>query len=357
MKLNRANILCCKSYFGGNIKRAVLQTKLPGGRVQCGTCIRGCSIPPGLTGLCGNYENIDGVLYNVGYGMVSAIESRPIEIKPFFHFWPGSSATTFSGWGCNFLCPWCQNWSLSKARPPKRDTEVIEPEKVIDLALRWGDDGVCASFNEPTVHLEYLLDVFKLAKSRGLYTTMVSNGSLSKDALKLLKEVGLDAINIDIKGCPETYRKYVGISNFGEVLETAKYALELGIHVEAVFLIVTGANDWDSCIEWVLNSHIKYLGVDTPLHINRYYPAYKYTELPTPMSKLVEAYMKAKKMGIKYVYIGNTEYLEFLYTKCPNCGEVLIKRTHYGIISCNLVNGNKCPRCGEEIKLVGFCRV
>ncbi|RLG74925.1 MAG: hypothetical protein DRO14_05200, partial [Thermoprotei archaeon] len=203
-------------------------------------------------------------MYNIGYGKVSAIESRPIEIKPFFHFWPGSAATTFSGWGCNFLCPWCQNWSLSKVKPPKESSDIIGPEKVIELAIEWGDDGVCASFNEPTVHLEYLLDVFKLAKARGLYTTIVSNGSLTREALKLLKDAGLDAMNVDIKGCPETYRRFIGIPNPEEVLHTAKYALELGIHVEAVFLVVTGANDWDECVEWVLKSHIKYLGTDVP---------------------------------------------------------------------------------------------
>ena len=292
----------------------------------------------------------------MGYGKVSAVESRPIEIKPFFHFWPGTSATTFSGWGCNFLCPWCQNWSLSKVSPPEDNVEVLEPEKLIELAIKWEDDGVCASFNEPTIHLEYLLDVFRIAKSKGLYATMVSNGSLTKEALELLREAGLDAINIDIKGCPETYRKYVGIPNPEEVLETVRYAIELRVHVEAVYLMVTGANDWDDCIEWVLNSHIKYLGEDTPLHLNRYYPAYNYMKPPTPVSKLVEAQVKARKMGIKYVYIGNTEYSEFLHTRCPNCGKVLIKRTHYGVVSCSLASGNRCPVCGEEIKLVGFCK-
>ena len=328
---------------------------MPDGRVCCGTCVRGCCIPVGLTGLCGNYENVGGTLYNIGYGKISAIESRPIEIKPFFHFWPGSSATTFSGWGCNFLCPWCQNWSLSKVKPPKEDHDIIEPEKVIELALKWGDDGVCASFNEPTIHLEYLLDVFKLAKARGLYTTIVSNGSLTRDALKLLKEAGLDAMNVDIKGCPETYRRFIGIADPEEILRTARYALELGIHVEAVFLVVTGANDWEECIEWVLKSHIKYLGPDVPLHINRYYPAYMYNKPATSMEKLLEVYKLAKDVGIRYVYVGNVDTLEYMHTRCPNCGEVLIKRSHYGVIKCNL-DENKCPTCGEEINLVGACR-
>jgi pyruvate formate lyase activating enzyme len=58
--------------------------------------------------------NIDGKLYTLVYRDINALESRPIEIKPFFHFYPGSSALTFSTWSCNFTCPWCQNFHLSR---------------------------------------------------------------------------------------------------------------------------------------------------------------------------------------------------------------------------------------------------
>ena len=344
------------SWMNVVVREALLQEPVGGGRVRCGTCLRRCVIPPGLTGLCGNYRNVNGRLVNVGYGKLSAIESRPIEIKPLYHFWPGSYAMTFSGWGCNFLCPWCQNWHLSKSRPPD-NAEETPPGEVVKSALRVGDDGVCASFNEPTIHLEYLVDVFRLAREAGLYSTMVSNGSLTLEALKLLRDAGLNAMNVDIKGCPETYRKYVGVPNPVEVLRTVSEALRLGIHVEAVYLIVTGANDWDECVEWVIEAHLKYLGEDVPLHINRYYPAYRYFKPQTPWEAIERAYRVAVKEGVKYVYIGNVGTSKYLHTRCPRCGEVLVERFSYGVLRCNLTRDGRCPRCGLKVPIVGECRV
>jgi pyruvate-formate lyase-activating enzyme len=34
-----------------------------------------------------------------------------------FHFHPGSLALTAGGWSCNFGCPWCQNWQITKKIP------------------------------------------------------------------------------------------------------------------------------------------------------------------------------------------------------------------------------------------------
>ncbi len=67
------------------------------GFVQCLVCERRCPIAPGSRGACGNYVNARSELRHLGYGRLSAIKSRPIEIKPLFHYWPNSTALTFSG--------------------------------------------------------------------------------------------------------------------------------------------------------------------------------------------------------------------------------------------------------------------
>jgi len=66
---------------------------------------RRCLLKQSSTGICGNYVNRDDRLIHLGYGVLSAVESRPIEIKPLFHYWPNSTSLTFSGYGCNFYCP------------------------------------------------------------------------------------------------------------------------------------------------------------------------------------------------------------------------------------------------------------
>ncbi|MBW2411779.1 MAG: radical SAM protein, partial [Deltaproteobacteria bacterium] len=120
------------------------------------------------------------------------------EKKPFYHFYPGTLALTSGSWSCNFGCPWCQNWEISKATPPSWGKHV-SPLRFVDLAELQGCQGTSISFNEPTLSLEWSLEVFKLAKSRGLYNTLVTNGYMTPEALELFKDSGLDAMNVDLK--------------------------------------------------------------------------------------------------------------------------------------------------------------
>jgi len=319
--------------------------------VQCLICERLCILKPGQKGICKNYENKDGKLMNIGYGILSAIESRPIEVKPFFHYWPNSTALTFSNYGCNFYCPWCQNYHLSFENPPL-SRERFEPEILVKMAIKNGDEGLCASFNEPTTQFDFLIDVFSLGKKHGLYGTLVTNGYFTKSALKELINVGVDGFSIDIKGCPQSRRIALGSINHEVVFRNAKLILDLGGHVEIVYLVVTGFNDGEECIEWILNKHLDYLGPEVPLHINRYYPANYWRKPPTSISKLLSIRKLAIKLGIEYVYVGNIGSSEYETTYCPKCGKVLIERIRYRVTYYKVENG-KCPYCGYTIPIRG----
>ncbi|WFO75184.1 AmmeMemoRadiSam system radical SAM enzyme [Desulfurococcaceae archaeon MEX13E-LK6-19] len=321
-------------------------------RVKCLVCSRGCVLGEGAKGFCGNRVNKDGRLYCVSYGLLSAVESRPIEIKPLFHYWPNSTSLTFSGWGCNFKCPWCQNYFLSMADPRPEHSIYLSPKSLVLEAIKRGDEGVCASFNEPVVHAEYVIDVAKIAREYGLYTVIVTNGYMTKRVLEEMLEAGIDGYSMDIKCCPETCRRILGIDPY-VVLSNAKYIIDNGGHVEMVYLIVTGANDSDECIDWIIDNHLKYLGENVPLHINRYYPAYKYNKPPTPLDTLFKAYNKAREAGIKYVYLGNISDEKYQDTYCPKCGKLLVKRRRYRVVEWKLTRDNRCPRCGEKIPVKG----
>jgi len=335
-----------------NVKETPLYEKLRGGKVRCLVCERRCIIEEGRRGFCRTKVNLGGKLYTIVYGDLSALESRPIEIKPFFHFWPGSTALTFSTWSCNFMCPWCQNWHLSRAEPDPWKVNYISPEKVVDLAIRNGDEGLCVSFNEPLLLFEYSLDVFKLAKDRGLYNTYVSNGYMTLEALKMLKEAGLDGLKIDVKGGKEAYQRF-NMADVDVVWRNAREAKRMGIHVEIVYLVVTKATDDEEVIRDTIERHLKELGPDTPIHFTRYYPAYEYHEPPTPVSKLEWAYETAKKLGVNFPYIGNVPGHKYENTYCPECGELLIKRYGMMVLRYRMKNDNKCPRCGKEIPIAG----
>jgi len=318
--------------------------------VVCLVCERTCRIRPNLYGVCGNYQNIGGELFHAGYGILSAIESRPIEIKPLFHYWPNSTALTFSGYGCNFYCPWCQNSHISFSKPPI-GAKPTPPETLVEMALRNRDEGLCASFNEPATLFDYLLDVFELGSKRGLYGTLVTNGYFTERAIEMLIGAGADGFSIDIKGCPSARGALTTIDHL-KVFRNARKILDLGGHVEMVYLVVTGYNDSRECAEWILEKHLEYLGPETPIHINRYYPANYWKEPPTPLSKLLEFRDMALKMGITYVYVGNIGVPELESTFCPGCGKCLITRHLHRVIHYRLDDG-RCPRCGRKIMIRG----
>ncbi len=333
------------------MKEARLYRKL-NGEVQCEVCELRCRIREEKRGVCNNYVNRGGRLYHF-YGRLSAVESRPIEVKPLFHYWPNSTALTFSNWSCNFHCPWCQNHHLS-FRIPREEDRYFPPELLVRAALRAGDEGLCASFNEPTTNFDYLLDVFSLGGSEGLYATMVTNGYLTIRALEELVKVGADGWSVDIKGCP--LMKQLPHVNHELVFRNARKLLDLGAHVEMVYLVVTGANDHEECYKWIISKHLDYLGEDVPLHVNRYYPAHLWREPPTPVKKLLKIRDLALREGINYVYVGNVHDPSLEATRCPRCGAVLAVRYGYRVSECRLTLSEgeyRCPRCGTRINIRG----
>ena len=335
------------------VREAEFYEKLSNGAVRCDLCERRCEIPKGSKGVCGTRININGKLYTLVYGDVSAIESRPIEIKPFFHYWPGSTALTFSTWSCNLDCVWCQNFHLSKVKPEPAKAIYYPPEKVVELAIYNGDEGLCASFQEPTLLSEWAIPLFKTGKARGVkYCCYVSNGYMTLDVLKELHETGMDGMKIDIKGDNEVYKKYCGGADVEKIWRNAREAKKLGIHVEIVNLVVTNVNDDENTLQWVIDRHLKEVGPETPLHFTRYFPAYKFNNPPTKAETLEKVYKMAKKAGVLYPYIGNISGHRDENTYCPNCGALVIKRVGYHVEKLCLNEDGKCGQCNTPIGIV-----
>jgi len=261
---------------------------------------------------------------------------------------------TFSTWSCNFSCPWCQNHHLSKIEPnPSKSSHYFDPEKIVNLAIRQQDTGLCASFQEPTVLTEWVLPVFSLGNQKRLYSCYVSNGYMTHQALKLLKEAGMTGLKIDIKGDKQTYQKYCGGADVEKVWRNAQEAKKMGFHVEIVNLVITDVNDNEECLQWIIKKHLKNVGADTPLHFTRYSPAFKFTKPPTGVETLEKAYNTARKEGVNYPYVGNVQGHEYENTYCPGCGNLLIQRFENTIFQYKITEDKKCPKCSRQIPITG----
>jgi hypothetical protein len=83
-----------------------LYKKLADNTIECYACGHRCKIREGKRGICQVRFNQGGEL-RVPWGYVAALQSDPIEKKPFFHVMPGTNALTFGMLGCDFHCGYC----------------------------------------------------------------------------------------------------------------------------------------------------------------------------------------------------------------------------------------------------------
>jgi pyruvate formate lyase activating enzyme len=297
--------------------------------------------------------NVGGKLYTLVYGDISSMSANPIEKKPFFHFWPGSWALTIGTWSCNFTCPWCQNYDISKTSPQALKANYVSPEKFASFVGYENCQGCSISFNEPTMLFEYSLDVFPLTHEKKLYNTYVSNGYMTSETLRMLRAAGLDAIKFDVKGNEEAVRRYCD-ADVNVVWRNVGEAKRLGMHVEVVTLVIPKVNDDIDCLREIARRHLKEAGPESPLHFSQFYPTYEMTDRPrTPVDTLEKAHNIATKEGVQYVYAGNIPGHRLENTYCPACGELLISRHGFAVTKYMITKNKRCPRCGLEIPIIG----
>jgi pyruvate formate lyase activating enzyme len=329
------------------MKPAIYFDELENSVIECLLCPHHCRIKPGDAGICRARINRNGMLYSLNYGELTSIGMDPVEKKPLYHYRPGKSVLSVGSWGCNMKCPHCQNWSIATKRP--RHIQLVKPTqllRIIDSEDSW---GVAFTYNEPTVFFEFILDTARVAAKTGIETLLITNGYIESDPLELLIQ-SVSAMNIDLKGWNDNYyMKELGAKK-EYVLRTIERAVEVGVHVEITTLIVTGKNDsleeLEEEFKWLSS-----LSKDIPLHLTRYYPAYK-AEMPATNIELMKEAHKIAKKYLNYVYLGNVPEMEEGNTYCPECGALLIRRKGYNIELEKLDEKGRCTECGKEIPII-----
>ena len=317
-----------------------------GDRIVCELCRHYCKLKEGQVGICGVNKNEGGRLKNLVYGRVSALNIDPVEKKPLYHFLPGSLTLSLGTVGCNFRCPFCQNWQISQTHDPGGSYEVT-PEQLVAAALERGCKSIAYTYNEPTIFYPFARDVATLAKKHGLKNIFVSNGMESPEMIEDMRGI-IDGFNIDIKSFDSEYYKKVLKGSLEGVLDTLKRLKEGGFWVECTTLIVPGDNDSDEELTKIAEFIAGELDPYTPWHISAFHPDYKVNDkLPTPLETLKRAEAIGKKAGLAYIYLGNVP--EDGITYCPGCGLELIIRRGYHVTKNILIHGH-CPACNRKIE-------
>jgi len=328
------------------MKEALFWERLDG-RVLCYLCPRNCKIGEGKSGFCFIRKNINGKLYLLAYGNPCAVHIDPMEKKPLYHFLPGSDIISLGTAGCNLACKYCQNNDISKVGQDQVRTFDMPPEVVIKTAVENHCKSIAYTYNEPNIWAEYVMDISKLAREKGLKSVMVTNGYIN---IKPLHEVYkyIDAANVDFKAITEEFYTSLTLSHLKPVLDALIEMKSMEIWIEITNLVIPTINDSSDELKKLSNWIYSNLGDDVPLHFSAFHPDFKLLNLPrTPAKTLEKARKIAMDIGLKYVYEGNIYSEEGSNTYCPSCGRLLIRRNWHSINSNNLING-KCS-CGQNI--------
>ncbi len=320
-----------------DLKEALFYQSLEDGSVQCELCPNRCLLAKNQVGRCRVRQNIDGKLYSLVYGKPITIHLDPIEKKPFYHFLPGEKTFSLATVGCNLRCKYCQNFDISQRNPSDVKTMDYTPKEIVDEAIKTEAKIISFTYNEPTVFYEYMLDIAKLAKEKGIKTTIISSGYINRQPLEKLLPY-IDAIKIDLKGFNEKFYQEIVGGRLEPVLETLKFLGKQKVHLEIVTLLVPGLNDSEKEIKEMSLLIKENLGTEIPLHFNRFTPMYLLENLPpTPEETVKKARQIALSVGLKYVYTGNIIDEEGSTTFCPDNKEPLIKRKGF-FVELNKIN-------------------
>ncbi len=331
-------------------------------KLQCTLCPHLCRFTRDGVGRCGVRGMTSGRPWLPFAARVAATAMDPIEKKPLFHFFPGELVYSVGFFGCNLHCPFCQNYGIAHVSPDSESVRdatprsvatrtrvpgggpIVSPSEIVSSALDAGSFGIAYTYNEPTIHFEYVLECAERAHEAGLKNILVTAGYLQAEPTReLLRH--MDAANVDLKGWrPSFYRELGG--GLEPVLEFLRIAKEL-THLEVTTLLIPGRNDDHNDLS-ELFSFVAELGTDVPLHISAYHPVpgTEFDAPATPPEAILEAIAQATTY-LHYVYPGNITAPA--HTSCPSCNKQVIRRHGYHVSRPGLTKSGSCSSCGTKI--------
>jgi pyruvate formate lyase activating enzyme len=257
---------------------------------------------------------------------------------------------SFGTAGCNLACKFCQNWDMSKSREMDTLADAASPAELAAAARRLGCASVAFTYNDPTVFMEYAIDVAQACHEQDVRTVAVTAGYICPEP-RAEFFAAIDAANVDLKAFTERFYRHVCGAELAPVLETLEYLVhETEVWLEITTLLIPGENDTDAELDAMTRWIAERLGPDVPLHFSAFHPDWKMTDRPpTPAATLTRARTLAMRNGLRYVYTGNVHDRAGGSTWCHGCGALLIERDWYELGRWGLAPDGCCAACGVRV--------
>ncbi len=156
---------------------------------------------------------------------------------------PGLRCVFFMA-GCNYRCTFCQNPDTWTCRGSQQITLDQARERIEHLLpyLKQHGGGVTVSGGEPTMQVEFVIELFKLCHELGLTTALDTNGSCPKEKRSALLWV-TDTVLLDIKASDPKLHQSITGHTLAPVLEFGRLAAEKPGRLVVRRVLLPGLND------------------------------------------------------------------------------------------------------------------
>ena len=164
---------------------------------------------------------------------------------------PGTRFVVFVQ-GCPMRCAYCHNpdtWEVN-AGTLMEPTEIIE-QYDRNAAFYQNGGGLTVTGGEPLLQVDFLIDLFTLAKEKGIHTCIDSSGiAFNRNNAPFLAKMDklmtlTDLVMLDIKHIdPEKHKELTSQDN-KNILDFAKYLDEKGVDMWIRHVVVPGITDDD----------------------------------------------------------------------------------------------------------------
>lgn len=228
---------------------------------------------------------------------------------------------SFTVWftGCNFRCPWCQNWPIVVGKVV-RNVKVADIINEVEAESKF-IDFVHVTGGEPTLQPKALEALYTIVKRELKIKTSLNTNGFNFEIVKELILKGLiDHIAIDVKAPfskPDMYEKVTGV-NFGKKLverikRTVSFSITKLNFVELRTTFVPLLNNDDI---FLISNELKELGCDNNCHyvIQQFIPnenapvdAYRHGEIISAEELVSLAKEIRTQVGIKNIYVRSIE--------------------------------------------------
>lgn len=152
--------------------------------------------------------------------------------------------------GCNFRCKFCHNpdtW-FKDAGKEYTETDIINEANKYRVYYEKSGGGITVSGGEPLLQIEFVTNLFKLAKENGFNTALDTAGDIDLSTQENKKKMDellkyTDLVLLDIKEIDE--EKHINLTGKSnkDVLKLAKYLNEKNIPVIIRYVYIKGVND------------------------------------------------------------------------------------------------------------------